>query len=210
MKKLFWEDPYKKKCKAKVEKVDGKKIILDQSIFFAFSGGQASDKGTIGGIPVLSAEKEDPITYTLELEPGFKEGDMVKVKINWKHRYKLMKLHSAAHIVYEIFKETAGSKKIIGSNVSVKKARIDFEMDENVNEYLPEIEKKTKKIIQNDLKIETYEDENEKGKRWWEISGKWKMPCGGTHVKSTSEIGEIELKRKNIGAGKERIEIYLK
>ncbi len=210
MRKLFWKDPYKKECRAKVKKIDGRKVVLNQSIFFAFSGGQTSDKGTIGGIEVEKAEKDKDIVYTLKEEPTFSEGEEVEVKIDWDFRYKLMKLHSAAHIVYEIFKETAGRKKIIGSNISGKKGRIDFEMDENLNEYLPQIQKKTNELIQKNLKIETYEDEIEKGKRWWEIPGKWKMPCGGTHVKKTSEIGEIELKRKNIGAGKERVEIYLK
>ena len=44
--------------------------------------------------------------------------------------------------------------------------------------------------------------------KWWHCED-WKMPCGGTHVKNTKEVGQIRLKRKNIGAGKERIEIYL-
>lgn len=210
MMKIFWKDPYKKECIGVVEKIDGRKVVLNQSIFFAFSGGQASDKGSINGIEVEKAEKEDEIIYTLKEEPDFSEGAEVEVKIDWDFRYKLMKLHSAAHIVYEVFTEIVGKKKIIGSNISDKKARIDFEMDENLNEYLPEIEEKTNEIIEKDLEIKTYEDENESGKRWWEIPGKWKMPCGGTHVKKTGEIGGVKLKRKNIGAGKERVEIYLK
>ena len=45
--------------------------------------------------------------------------------------------------------------------------------------------------------------------RYWEIEGFAKIPCGGTHIKRTSEIGAIRLKRNNIGGGKERIEILL-
>lgn len=210
MKKLFWDDPYKKECKAKVTNVDGKKVTVNQSVLFAFSGGQATDKGTIGGIEVKKAEKGDRIVYILKEEPDFSEGDEVKIKIDWDFRYKIMKLHSAAHIVYEAFKEVVGDKKIIGSNISPRKARIDFKMDENLNKYLPEIQKKANEIISKDLKIKTYEDENEPGKMWWEISSKYKMPCGGTHVKKTGEIKALNLKRKNIGAQKERVEIYLK
>ncbi|MDO8656952.1 MAG: alanyl-tRNA editing protein, partial [Nanoarchaeota archaeon] len=45
---------------------------------------------------------------------------------------------------------------------------------------------------------------------WWWQCGEWKMPCGGTHPRTTGEIGALTLKRKNIGKGKERIEIFLK
>lgn len=209
MKKLFWDKPYMKECKATVEKIDGRKVILNQSIIFAFSGGQITDKGKINGIEVEKAENGDPVVYTLEEEPDFSEGDSVKIEIDFESRYKVMKLHSAAHVVYEIFTEIAGKRKIIGSNISFEKARIDFEMDENLNEYIPEIKKKVEEIIENDLEIKTYEDKENKEKRWWEIPEKWKMPCGGTHVKKTGEIGKLNLKRVNIGAGKERVEVTL-
>jgi Ser-tRNA(Ala) deacylase AlaX len=52
------------------------------------------------------------------------------------------------------------------------------------------------------------DEENEQ--RYWEIVGFARMPCGGTHLRRTGEVGELELKRKNIGKGKERIEIYLR
>ena len=208
-KKLFWEDPYLKECKAKVTAIDGKNVTLDQTIIFAFSGGQATDKATINGINVVEALANDDIIHTLESEPNFKVGDEVTLKIDWENRYKIMKLHSAVHLVYFAFKEVCGEHEVIGSNVTSEKGRIDFAFDKNVSEFLPQIEQKVKEIISKDLEIKTYFDENEPGKRWWEIPGLYKMPCGGTHVKRTSEIGEIKLKRKNIGAGKERIEITL-
>ena len=58
------------------------------------------------------------------------------------------------------------------------------------------------------FRIKDFSDiENER--RYWEIKGFSKVPCGGTHVKSTAEVGYITLKRVNIGGGKERIEIKL-
>jgi Ser-tRNA(Ala) deacylase AlaX len=56
--------------------------------------------------------------------------------------------------------------------------------------------------------ISAFSDE-EKEERYWEIRGFARVPCGGAHLRRTGEIGEIELKRKNPGKGKERIEIYL-
>ena len=46
-------------------------------------------------------------------------------------------------------------------------------------------------------------------RRYWEVAGFAQVPCGGTHLKTTGEVGELAMKRKNIGQGKERIEIYL-
>lgn len=65
------------------------------------------------------------------------------------------------------------------------------------------------KIIQQDLTIKTGFSDMENQRRFWEIEGFSKVACGGTHVKSTSEVGFITLKRINIGGGKERIEIKL-
>ncbi len=207
--KLFWEDPYKTECEANVVKVNNNEVILDQSIFYAFSGGQASDSGTINNIPVIEARKSgDEIVYVLESPPNFKEGDKVKVKIDWDTRYKLMKLHAASHIIYFLVQHKTGLKKIIGSNVTVDKGRLDYEYPESIASILPEVEEKANEQFNQDSGIRIHPDSADPNKRWWECKD-WKVPCGGTHPKSTQEIGNVRLKRKNIGSGKERIEIYL-
>ncbi|HID71729.1 MAG TPA: alanyl-tRNA editing protein [Thermoplasmata archaeon] len=209
-KKLFREEPYKRRCEAVVTSLKGKEITLDQTIFFAFAGGQASDRGTIGGIPVKESKVVgDEIVYQLETEPPFKEGDKVTICLDYKRREKLMRLHSATHLVYFIFNEMVGNPELIGSNVSEEKGRLDYHYPENIAPLLIEIEKKVNTIIEQDWVIKTYPDEKKRDKWWW-VCGKWKCPCGGTHVSSTKEIGEVRLKRRNIGAGKERIEIYVK
>ncbi|MBU4493292.1 MAG: alanyl-tRNA editing protein [Nanoarchaeota archaeon] len=209
LKKLFWQDPYMKECYAKVTAIEGNKVWLDQTVFFAFSGGQASDKGAINGINVLEAVKQDDeIYYVLEKEPKFAVGDNVKVEIDWSYRHKIMKLHSAAHIVYYFFIEKAGEQKVIGSNINIDKARLDFAYNESISQMLPEIQEKTMEVINKGIDIKAFEDEKDPSRRLWEC-GKWLMPCGGTHVRNTKEIGQIKLKRNNIGAGKERIEVSL-
>ncbi|PIY59962.1 alanyl-tRNA editing protein, partial [Candidatus Woesearchaeota archaeon CG_4_10_14_0_8_um_filter_47_5] len=59
--KLFWQDPYQTECTARVTSLENTgetiKVKLDQTIFFAFSGGQESDNGTIGEVPVVNAVK---------------------------------------------------------------------------------------------------------------------------------------------------------
>lgn len=212
--KIFWEDPSLSEIKAKITKIDKNTVSLDKTIFYAFCGGQESDEGTISGIKVVNAvkigDKENiiDIEYTLFSEPNFKVGDEVEVKINKEKREKLMRLHSATHVVYYFVIEKLGELKVIGSNISSEKARVDFFIEIPITSILPEIEEKTNKFLDEGHVIERKFDENNPDMIYW-ICDKWKMPCGGTHAKNTKEIGKVKLKRVNIGKGKERVEIYL-
>lgn len=207
--KLFEEDPYLKECKASVKKVNGKEIVLDKTVLFAFSGGQESDSGTVNGINVIDSRKEgQDIIHVLE-GGEFREGGEVSVQLDWGKRYKLMKLHSLAHIVYYFALNELQGEKLIGSNVSSNKARIDYATEKNVNEFLGKIQENVNTFLKEGHEITCYADEKEEGKRWWKIQGLGEMPCGGTHVKNTSEIEGCKLKRNNLGKEKERIDVYL-
>ena len=209
--KLFYENAYLKEAKAKVTRMEGNKVYLDKTIFFGFSGGQQSDSGSINGIPLKDVIKEGKdIAHEFDVVPNFSVGQEVELKLDWEKRYRLMKLHSAAHVAYYFFAEKTGIRKLIGSNVSMEKARFDFESEKPVTELLPEIEEKSNAFIRENHEITRTHDVNERGDFYWWNCAQMKMPCGGLHVKNTSEIGLITLKRKNIGKGKERIEIYLK
>jgi Ser-tRNA(Ala) deacylase AlaX len=209
-KKIFWEDPYLTQLDTLVTSVKDPDITVDQTVFFAFSGGQESDYGTIGNSRVLQARTEGrEIVYTLENGHGLKPGDRVSMKIDWERRYKLMRLHFAAEIVLELVYQRLGSIKKIGAHIAQDKARIDFEWDGNISKVLADIQKEALRIIEANQEIISAFSDEEKEKRYWEIKGFAKVPCGGTHLKRTGEIGEIELKRKNPGKGKERIEIYV-
>ncbi|MBI4152155.1 alanyl-tRNA editing protein [Candidatus Woesearchaeota archaeon] len=212
--KKFWEDPYLTQCTATVTEINGPKVKLDQTIFFAFSGGQASDEGTIGGINVIEAVKQGDkeniidIEYTLEKEPSFKVGEKVIIKIDPDRRRKLRNLHSAAHILYYLSQDFIGKVKIIGSNIAPEKARMDFLYEKPLNELIPQLETKMNAFITQNNPVTMKNDDSKSDLRWWTCS-EWKMPCGGTHVRSSGEIGPVRLKRVNIGKGKERIEIFL-
>jgi Ser-tRNA(Ala) deacylase AlaX len=210
--KLFWRDPYLTKCKAQVTEINGNTVKLDKTILYAFSGGQESDHGSIGALKVVNAVKLGDreniidIEYELEEKPNFKVGDEVEVVIDKERREKLMKLHSATHIAYYFITEKYGKLKVLGSNISEVKGRFDVASDFHFE--LEDIEEKLNSFLLENHEIERTDDENSPDLKWWHC-GKWKMPCGGTHVKSTREIGKVKLKRVTKGKGKERIEIYL-
>ncbi|HLC66360.1 MAG TPA: alanyl-tRNA editing protein [Candidatus Nanoarchaeia archaeon] len=207
--RLFWKDPYQTECRAKVLSISGNEVVLDQTVFFAFAGGQASDHGTIGGIVVIEAKDlKNKITYTLAQLPDFRIGDTIEMRIDWERRARLMKLHAAVHLVSFLFAEKTGIAEGIGSNITPEKGRLDYVYPENLAALLPDLELQANRIMAENVPIRRYGDSVDPEKQWWEC-GKWKCLCCGTHPRSTGEIGKIKLKRANPGKGKERIEIYL-
>jgi Ser-tRNA(Ala) deacylase AlaX len=208
--KIFWKDPYLTELDTFVTSVKDAEVTVERTIFFPFSGGQESDDGTIGDRRVLQARTEGrEIVYTLGNGPNLRPGDQVRIKIDWKRRYKLMRLHFAAEIVLELVYQTLRSIKKIGAHIAQDKARIDFEWHENISRVFPAIQKEALRMIEANQDIMSAFSDEEQEKRYWEIKGFARVPCGGTHLKKTGEIGEIELKRKNPGKGKERIEIFV-
>ncbi len=209
-KKRFWEDPYLTQLETRVTSLRENDITVEETIFYALSGGQESDDGTIGNHRVLQACKEGKeIVYTLEDGHGLKPGDQVRMKIDWERRYQLMRLHFAAEIVLELVYRNLGSIKKIGAHIARDKARIDFEWGENISKWFPVIQKGVLRLIEADREIRSAFSDEEREERYWEIRDFSRVPCGGTHLRRTGEIGGIELKRKNVGKGKERIEIYV-
>ena len=208
--KQFWADPYQLTQSTTLTGVDGPRVILASTIFYALSGGQESDRGTIGGYPVLSAEKNDTeIVYTLPDHHGLAVGDEVNVTIDWARRYRLMRLHFAAELVLECcYRRFPGITKV-GAHIAEDKARLDFVWPVSFTTELPALLAELDRLIAEDHPITSAFDDENSERRSWSIAGFARVPCGGTHLKSTGEIGAIQLKRNNIGRGKERIEITL-
>lgn len=209
MKKVFWDNPYQTQLTTTVTDVTDNKVLLAETIAFSFSGGQESDNGSINGFRITGSEiKDHLIFYTLEDSHNLQAGDNVTVEIDWIRRYRLMRLHFAAELILELVTKKLDLEKI-GAHISENKARIDFVYDKNISAIFDELLADYNKIISDDLTIKTGFTDINTGRRFWEIDGFSKVSCGGTHVKSTAEVGFVTLKRVNIGGGKERIEIKL-
>lgn len=208
VKKFFWANPYQTELQTKVSSVDGNKVTLEETIFFAFSGGQESDHGSIGGYEVLEAKKVGKeIFYILPDSHTLKAGNTVDVVIDEETRLNLMKLHFAAELVLVIVTDNYGHPEKTGAHISPDKARVDFVWEGSIAPILPEVSARLNQIIEENRPITSaFENETEE-RRYWKIEGLAKVPCGGTHPRKTGELGKMRLKRKNIGKGQERIEI---
>jgi Ser-tRNA(Ala) deacylase AlaX len=209
MKKVFWENPYQTTLTTRVISVDGNKILLAETIAYSFAGGQESDKAFINDMPILNSKIENNlIYYTLPDDHGLQVGDTVTMTIDWQRRLRLMRLHFAAELILEIVTQNYYFEKV-GAHIAEHKARIDFKSDANISVHFPEILTRFNAIIDANLPIERGYSDIAHQRRYWKIEGFAQVPCGGTHVNTTAEVGHVTLKREKPGRGLERIEIKL-
>ena len=231
MSKLFEENSYLKEFKAKIISVNiGEKTIeLDNTAFYARSGGQPGDTGEIiaenQNIEVKDTIKKDnKIINIINKTENLDKGIEIIGKIDWEKRYKHMKMHSALHLMCSVI-----PLGVTGGQIGYEKSRLDFnDPDKEINK--EEIEKKINSLVRDDYEI-TSEiidskilDEQPELVRTMsvkppQIDGKIRLikignvdlqPCGGTHVKSTAEIGSIKIgKIENKGRMNRRVNILL-
>ncbi len=230
---LYLNDSYLKEFEAVVEEINnGKYIVLSETLFYPNGGGQPCDIGMITKDGeeykvVYVGKFEGKISHEVDKE-GLKVGDKVKGEIDWARRHKLMRYHTAAHIVSGVFNKETGAL-ITGNQLDLEKGRIDFDLENFDREKIDEYFKKANEIVKKDLQVKTYyitREEaleipelaklakgllNVENVRVVDIVGFDRQACGGTHVKSLSEVGEIEfIKAENKGKSNRRVYFRLK
>lgn len=233
---IYHEDSYMKELECSVVGVDkdnSKKIILDKTIFYPTSGGQPADKGQLvvngKSYNVINVKKVgNDIVHEVD-SSGIEEGSNVTAMIDWSYRYKLMRGHSACHVLSYVVHQETGAL-ITGNQIKEEKCRIDFDLEEFDREQIKQFEEKTNEIIKSGIPVRTKILPREEA---FEIPSVLKLKnvlppsvemirivdiqnfdaqaCGGTHVKNTKEIGQIEIvKTENKGKNNRRIVFVLK
>jgi alanyl-tRNA synthetase len=181
-------------------------LILDQTAFYPTSGGQPHDLGKIGDANVLDVRDEgDEIIHVVDLRP---ETPDVLGCINWTRRFDHMQQHTGQHLLSAMFQERFGRPTVsfhLGTDIST----IDLRGPEPTDEILEGAERAANQIIYEDrpvtVRYGTAEDlaklgvrrevEREGILRAIEIERADLQPCGGTHVKSTGQIGTLLVRR---------------
>ncbi|MGE0010162.1 MAG: alanyl-tRNA editing protein [Candidatus Babeliales bacterium] len=209
MRKVFWDNPYQHTLVTKVVSVDRDILLFESTIAYSFAGGQESDKAFVNGISVLDSKSEgNLIYYTLPDGHELRVGDEVTMIIDWPRRHKLMRLHFAAELILEIVTQKYGLEKV-GAHIAETKSRIDFISDTNISTLFDAILSEYSHIIRSNLPIEKGYSDVLNQRRYWKIDNFAQVPCGGTHVDTTGEVGFVTLKRDRPGKSIERIEIRL-
>jgi len=224
------DDSYLKECEAIVEKItDNKYVVLDKTIFYPNAGGQPHDTGKIiknneAFIVDFAKKFGEDISHEVD-HPGLQAGDKVTCKIDWERRYKLMRYHTAAHLLSAIiFKDTGA--KITGNQLSEEKGRIDFSLETFDKEKLKSYEHQFNSMVEKKLPVKIYAMPKEeafkiesifrlknvipdtvKELRIIEIEGIDKQACGGTHVKNLEEIKGITI-TETVNKGKANRRAY--
>ncbi len=215
---IYQKDSYVKEFEARVtaHSEEPRGIILDRTAFFPGGGGQLHDTGRIQVLGqthevtrVVKAGGE--VVHCLEgdLPPL---GETVRGELDWERRYRLMRTHSAMHVVSGVMFRVYDAL-VTGGNMESLSARMDFEMAELSQEMLPEIEARVNEEIRKNHPIRvgilTREEAMEvpdlirtkinllpegiETIRTIEIVGLDLQADGGTHVNATGEIGRVRV-----------------
>jgi misacylated tRNA(Ala) deacylase len=215
---LFREDSYMKDCDATVVAIEPNGgIVLDRTVFYAASGGQPADRGALvtaagAAIPVANVVFTDPGKTTIAHVPApgappVAVGDTLRAEIDWPVRHARMRMHTALHLLSAVL-----PYPVTGGSVAEAESRLDFDIpDAGLDK--DAITAKLAEMIAMDAAV---------GSRWIadaeleanpgliktmsvkppmgtgrvrliEIAGLDLQPCGGTHVRSTAEIGSVRV-----------------
>jgi misacylated tRNA(Ala) deacylase len=207
---LFRDDAYLAACEATVLAVNGNAVELDRTVFYPMGGGQAGDTGKIGSWRVLDTRKGgDSVLHMLEPDAAPQAGMKVQVELDWERRHRLMRLHTAMHLLCAVVQAP-----VTGGRIADDKAHLDFdiEMDKLVKDTIEDrlnelisssIETKAVWISDAELDaqpalVKTMSVAPPRGEgrvRLLEIPGVDLQACGGTHVRNTAEIGKLSVAR---------------
>jgi len=227
---LFRDDSYLKECVASVVAIDDGALVFDRTVFYPLGGGQPGDTGTLswdgGDAAIVDTRYGDGGTIRHMLEEGAPMpavGDTVHAVLDWDRRYRHMRMHTAMHLLGSVLQYG-----VTGGNISAEKSRLDFDMEDTVDKeavgaalhrlVAEDHAVSCRWITEDELDaqpelVRTMSVQPPRGKgsiRLLEIAGIDLQPCGGTHLRSTSEVGAVRIgKVEKKGKRNRRVNIHL-
>ncbi|BBG24362.1 alanyl-tRNA editing protein AlaXM [Sulfuracidifex tepidarius] len=224
-KEVFQYDSYIKNHEAKVTRVeDGKILFLDETIFYPGGGGLEKDHGKIEGADVIDVKRDEgrEIFHVLSSPLDVKEGDTVRCEIDWERRYRMMRLHTASHVMAAVALSKFNAL-VTGGNITPEQAKDDFSLESK--DQINEIVSEANEIIKRGINVKVYflpKEEAMKIPAIVKLAGRsppdlpvWRIveiegidiqADGGPHVRNTAEIGQIKLlKVENKGKNRKRV-----
>nr|MBU6203355.1 alanyl-tRNA editing protein [Acidobacteriota bacterium] len=226
---LYLRDAYLASFEASVLACRDSAVALDRTAFYATGGGQPHDTGTLGGLRVIDVRKEgDLVWHTLDGAPPA-VGTTVSGRLDWDRRHQLMRTHTALHILCGVI-WNEWRVPVTGGNMDPLSARMDFEFDPLPEGFVPRVEQLVNDAILRDHPIVvsflprstaladadlirtkvSLIPEQVTEIRVVDIVGLDKQADGGTHVRSTSEVGTFRVvKTESKGKGNKRLRVEI-
>lgn len=229
MTSLAPREPYTTTFTATVAAVDDTEVVLDETYFYAESGGQPADRGTIDGIDVVDVQHDDrAVVHELASEPSIEPGERIDASVDPGFRTYCMRAHTASHVCYGAGRRLFDDLGYGGFDIGEEKVRVDFATTTDIDDdLLVELERSTNRAVwashdvqweemernaaleRDDIAFNTKTEEGIDGDavRVVTVEGWDVAACGGTHVRNTREIGPVTvLGRSNPGEGLTRVE----
>ncbi len=226
---LYLTDSYLKEFSAEVKEAKSPtEIVLDRTAFYAQGGGQPFDTGVLKKgeetYNVTAVRKKDgEIVHTVDRE-GLKAGDRVEGTIDWERRYRLMRMHTASHVLAAVFHGAEGAL-ITGNQLDVDQSRCDYSIESFDREWIEQVVAKTNALLAQGHEVTfSFLPREEalkipgmvklagalppavKELRILRIGDVDTQADGGTHVKNTKECGKVEIvKLENKGRSNRRL-----
>ena len=223
----YLRDAYTQKFDATVVATGDDRVALDRTYFYPTGGGQPHDTGLLAGVRVVDVRKEGPLVW--HTVPGFAPsvGQVVHGEVDWERRHQLMRTHTALHVLCGVIWNEWGVP-VTGGNMEPLSARMDFEFDPLPDGFGATVEQLVNDALVADHPIEvsflprdvavldadlirtkvSLIPESVHEIRVVDIVGLDKQADGGTHVRSTAEVGRIKvLKTESKGKGNKRIRL---
>jgi misacylated tRNA(Ala) deacylase len=227
---LFREDSYLRDCDATVTGTGEGSVLLDRTVCYPLGGGQPGDTGTLswqgGSAAIVDTRYGDDGSIHHFLAAGARlpaVGDHVHVSLDWDRRYRHMRMHTAMHLLGAVLKYG-----VTGGNIAADKSRLDFDMDDTIDKAA--VGAALESLVAGDHPVRcrwisdaeldaqpelvrTMSVQPPRGKgriRLLEIEGVDLQPCGGTHLRSTAEVGRLRVgKVEKKGRHNRRVNIHL-
>ena len=222
---LFRNDSYLKELDVIISDITPEGLIFDKTIFYPEGGGQPGDEGFVTSdenkTRVLGTKYiNQKLVHLVEETQDFKKNDKVKLELDWSRRYSHMQVHTCLHLLCSII-----PYPVTGGSIGDERGRLDFDLETKPNK--EDVLNSLNKLISDDHTISISSitddelDQNPDLVRTMSVkpprgSGTIRMikigedidfqPCGGTHVKKTSEIKLVKsVKIENKGKMNKRI-----
>jgi len=215
--RLYYDDPYRRSFAASVVEFDpaSGSVYLDATAFYPTSGGQLHDTGTIGSARVLDViDEETRIRHVVDrpVSPG-----PAQCAIDWERRFDHMQQHTGQHLLSAVFHELYG-RRTLSVHFGAETSTLDLDAASLEPAQLRAAEDRANAIVfENRPVTVSYHDaaslpalrkqtEREGTIRVVTIEGADVSACGGTHVRSTAEIGPVRIGRLDRVRGNVRVE----